>query len=310
MKQDIRIQLYKFSPFLFWSTIIGVFYLLSLQNFYSFLALPLMLSIHHGCHETAHGTLIPRTWKGSKRINFFSGCIGFAIVGHNYVQMRLSHSFHHIAGRLHEDVTIDMTERNRGIVGRIYYYLQLLGWNALIQEIYGYVNIILPANYKSSDSEFLSVKPRGKLFIQCQIFVFVITLLLLYVGGIYFLICRFLFLPLWGIGQNVSHYGLPVGQGKFPEFAARTYRINPIINFFLYGAGFYHFEHHVMPKMPGLLLWHPSVSEQIRSKLGFIPPHQLGLNRYLRDAFRQFLGPFPQEDQDWLSDKIPEELTA
>lgn len=307
MKQDIRVILYNYSPFFFWATIIALFYLFSLQNTYTFLALPLMFSLHSGNHETTHNTLIPKTWKNYKRINFYSGCLGYAVFGHNYIFLRHSHSFHHLAGRIHKDVTIDMSDHNQGISGMIYYYAQLLGWNAVAHEVQGYSSLI-PTNAENSDPWFCRLNHKNKLFLKCQLFVFALTLLLLYVGGIHFLICRLLFLPLWGIGQNVTHYGLPVGRGKYPEFAARTYRVNPVINFFLYGGGLYHFEHHVMPKMPGLLLWHPSVNEKIQSKLGFLPPPQIGFLRYLRDAFRQFLGPFPPEDEDWLIDKSCKEL--
>ncbi|MBD2212749.1 fatty acid desaturase [Nostoc linckia FACHB-104] len=254
-----------------------------------------MLSLHYGCHESVHSTLIPRTWKGSTRANFILGCIGFAVFGHNYLLMRWSHNYHHICGRLHRNCTIDMTDGNRGIIGRVSYYFSLFGASAVVHELAGYVYPFLPARAKSLAPWFQNKNFKSKLFVKCQLLVFFITLLLIYLGGFYFLICRLLFLPLWGLGQNVAHYGLPVGQGEFPEFSARTYRVNSFISFFLYGGGFYHFEHHVMPNVPGLLLWHPSVSAQIEARLGFSPLPQIGLSNYLKDIFRQFSGPYLQK---------------
>lgn len=302
MKRDIRIFLYFCSPFFFWLEIIILLYLFSLQNSYTFLSIPLMFLLNAGGHESVHNTLIPKTWKNSNQINFFSGCIAFALLGQNYLVMRWSHLTHHLAGRIHKEVTIDMTDDNRGIAGKIRYYLYLLGASALQHEIIGYLLPILP-NRSDSDKSFLlkRINHKSKLFVRCQLFVLAFTLFLFYLGGIHFLACRILFLPLWGIGQNTAHYGLPVGKGKFPEFTARTYRVNSIVNFLFYGS-FYHFEHHVMPKMPCLLLWHPSVHDQIQSKLGFSPRIEIGFIQYLRDSFRQFLGPFPKEEEDWLED--------
>ncbi|MBD1862323.1 MULTISPECIES: fatty acid desaturase [Trichocoleus] len=299
MSQRASLFWYGFSPVFFLGTTLGIICLLSLQNIYSFFAVPLILSLHHGCHETVHGVLVPKTWPRHKQLNFILGCLGYAVVGHNYLLLRWSHSYHHLCGRLHASCTIDMTESHQGLAGKIQYYLSLCGWGAVFHEIAGYIFPILPKTSAWLGHWFRRGNYRNKRFLCCQLFTFLTTVFLFYIGGYYFLFCRLLFLPLWGIGQNVSHYALPVGSEALTEFASRTYRVNPVVNFLFYGYTFYHYEHHVLPKVPGLLLGSSSVKERIKLKVGFNASPKFGLVSYLKDALRQFCGPYPKVDENW-----------
>lgn len=300
MRLQIRSLLYQCGPFLFWSAIFGVIWLVSLKEWVSLLSVPLLIIIHHGTHEASHGTLIPKTWPYWRRLNFISGCVGFALVGHNYLLMRWSHSRHHLCGRRQKNCTIDMSDLNDGLLGRVRYYALLLGVSAVGHEVAGYLYPLLPRSSNLLDRGFNTCANRRGLYILCQLYVLVATAFLVWSGGFFFLLCRITFLPFWGMGQNVAHYGLEVGQGDGSYIAARTYRVNPLLNFLFFGAGFYHAEHHAFPEMPGLLLWHPKVQQTLENRYGFelLPKH--GYRNYLRDMLQQLCGPFPKlAVRDW-----------
>lgn len=260
-------------------------------------AVPLLIVAHHGAHEAVHGTLVPNcgTWRElQKALAFWSGVVGFGLVGHNFLLLRWSHMFHHACGRAHRECTIDESEDKRGASGRLRYFAGLLGVVYLYFELAGYLYLVVPAKWRLLDDSFRPKRYRNHLYLWAQLVVAAITTSLLFYGGVWFVFCKALFMMYWGLTQNVAHYGLEIGNTVHPELVSRTYRISRLWNAALFGAGYYHIEHHAFPRVPGLQLHEPGIRDALAARLGFRIRPRVGLPAYIRDVLNQFRGPCPE----------------
>jgi fatty acid desaturase len=274
---------------LYWIALIAFIILLALRNHWSLLAFPFLIIVYHGTHEAVHGTLFPSglaSKKVARAAAFVSGCLGFAVVGHNFLLLRWSHSLHHSLGRSEEEYTLDGRARKGGRFGRAKYYLNLLGFNCLYHELIGYLYLAIPSKYHILDRRFKPWSFQNGLYAFCQVGVFGLTLTLLFLGKGYFIACRLLFLIYWGMMQNVAHYGLEHGS----VHAARTYRVNPILEFVLFKAGYRHVEHHAFPGIPGYCLDDAYVQTELPKMIGFVPQPRKGTLTYWKDVLSQFRG--------------------
>jgi len=293
-------QWYVYGPILYWTALIFSVFFLTQDSLLSLIGVPFLVIIHHGAHEAVHGTLVPKKWYGSKRLNELSGMLGCALVGHNFLLMRWSHAFHHEFGRLEPEFTIEQSSRNVGWLGRVRYYLQLFGASALMHEVAGYFLPFFPEYSKYLEGGGTDNVFRSGKYLACQVVVFLLTIFFITSGGWYFLLVRSFFLVFWGVGQNVAHYGIFACPIKGMEIAARSYRVNKFMTFLLFGASFYHVEHHAFPTVPGLLLSNSQVLDAFKRAYGFEPNYKIGINSYLKDVWKQFNGPFPVElDEKW-----------
>lgn len=253
-----------------------------------------MIIVHYGTHEAVHGTLFPSNHK-RHLLNSISGFIGFSIFGQNYIFMRWSHMAHHRFGRTDSTYTIDGKNARSNIIDLVWYYSSLLGASCLYHEIAGYLYPLLGDKYHILTRRFKKCYYYNLKYLTFQTGVFLVTILLIYVGGYKFLICRLAFMIYWGIFQNVAHYGLEIGDYKHAHLAARTYRLPSIVEFLMFRGGAYHLEHHAFPFVPGPHLNSKEVQIKLREKLGFIPVPKVGFFVYVFDCLKQFGGPSPKQ---------------
>jgi fatty acid desaturase len=261
---------------------------------WTFAGLPFMLIVYHGTHEAVHKTLVPKPFGPDwlrRAVAFTSGYVGFAVLGHNFLLLRWSHGIHHRDGRRTPGVTIDGAARTGGWPAKLKYYAGLLGFSHLFHELLGYLYLVCPAKYNLIDRSFKPWKYRGLLFLWCQVGVLATTAVFFYFGGWYYAVCRLAFMIYWGATQNVAHYGLEIGVGDHPELIARSYRVNRVVNYLLFGAGYYHLEHHAFPSVPGLRLQDAAVRHHLTEHYGITSPPKVGLLSYVADVARQYRGP-------------------
>lgn len=281
-------------PLLFLGAVVGAYVFLLVGDLYTLASIPFLVVLYHGGHESIHGTLITKWGKlGSQRaqLNLLAGILAYAPVGHNFLLVKRSHQAHHWCGRLSKSCTIDGGLSDHGITGHIRYYALLLGLGCFLHEIAGYLYLFLPSRWVPLDIKFDPQRRNMRLYAFCQLIVAGLTLTFLFRGGVYFLICRFVYAMYWGFTQNVAHYGLEIGDSKDSRYAARTYRVSPILNFVLFGSVFCHLEHHLFPFLPGHNLSAQTVGQKRNEVLSVsISPRQ-GLMAYASDFYRQLKGP-------------------
>ena len=281
----------------YWCALVCATVLILQGDGWSVWAVPFLIIVHHGTHEAVHGVLVPSggKWSGHwKKLAFVSAVLGFGIVGHNFLLLRWSHMFHHAYGRVHRECTIDESDNKRGVAGKIKYYAGLTGLVCLYYELAGYLYLVVPRRWRLLDDGFRPKRYRNKLYLWTQLGVAAITVTLIVLGGTWFIICRAIFMLYWGMTQNVAHYGLEVGKTAHPELISRTYRVNGLWNAALFGAGYFHIEHHAFPKVSGLRLNQLLIREALVAKLGFETRPKYGLTTYMMDVLNQLRGPFAE----------------
>lgn len=289
-------RLYTFGPALYWAAVAASFFTLTRGSLLALLSLPLLLIVHHGSHETFHGSLIPGDWPAARQLNGLSGLIGCTLIGHNFILMRWSHMSHHACGRLEPEFTIDQSSRNRGLIGLMRYYIHLVGASSVMHEFTGYLLPCIPTCSRYLDGGGGDLIFRSWRFLLVQAIVLAMTVVLLLTGGWYFVLSRALFHVVWGLGQNVAHYGISARFEPGMEAAARSYRVNAAMSFLYFGANFRHAEHHAFPNIPGILLSHSRVAAAFQEIYGFELDYRHGMREYFKDMARQFKGPFGDEN--------------
>jgi fatty acid desaturase len=279
---------------LYWLSISMALLLISKGGLLCLMAAPLLIIIYHGTHEAVHDVLWPKSL-GSPSFRryfaFMSGVIGFAIIGHNFIFMRWSHSLHHSHGRDHAINTIDGAASLGGKAATIKYYLGLVGLSYIYHEIAGYLYLISPRKYHILDRRFNPARYKQYAYVLTQSVVLVVNYYLWSLGGLEFAIVKGILMLYWGMTQNVAHYGLEIGCTDYPALICRTYRVSPVLNFLLFGAGYHHIEHHAFPRVPGLCLSNPGVIDALGARFKIRPRVRGGLAVYLRDVLNQFRGP-------------------
>ncbi len=306
IKRVLRKDILLFSYFIYiLSILITLFFFLIKVNYF-FIGVFSLLVVYYGTHEAVHGNLSPiYSTKYKRTINEISGILGFSLVGHNFILLRWSHLAHHRYGRSEIEYTIEgnahLMSKPKGL---IFYYLNLFGLSCLYYEIAGYLYPIFGTKLKFMDKKFKKTYYRNLKYLLIQIFVFFVTLVLIIkLGVVKFLIIKLSFMIYWGMSQNVAHYGLPIGKYENSHLAARTYRVNFLIEMLMFGAGTRHLEHHAFPNIPGSSLHSKKISEELHKKYSITPTPIKGFHNYMRDFFLQFYGPFMNKKKvkirDW-----------
>ena len=253
------------------------------------LAVICMVILHHAGHEAVHGSF---SRPGSRAINDLIGWVAYGTLGQNFILMRWSHMTHHRFGRLKKEYTIDRSEASQN---KIQYYICLLGGSNIYHELAGYLYILIGKNRahiltrRFRPSYYLNLR-----YVSGQIVVLLLNMTLWIFGGWKFGLCKVAFTLYWGATQNIAHYGLEVGRFPGSRHAARTYRIPKLLNFLVYGAGPYHLEHHLFPRIPGLRLSSQAVTRGTNALSQFPSSTRRGGWQYLMDCFAQYRGPISE----------------
>lgn len=279
---------------LYWGGIVAVVLLQFGPGLLPILAIFPMIIVSHGSHEAVHSTLVPHKFKYGI-VNKLSRWAGFAILGQNFLLMQWSHRLHHKSGRRRFEDTIEQAPYIYNRSGTASYYFLLLGAAAVYYELAGYIYLIVGSKYHILTRQFRSRYYRNWEYSIGQFSVLLVNVVLYVVGGWKFVVVKLLFLAYWGMGQNVAHYGLPVQNSWRGQVASRTYRGPKWLECLVFGAGFYHLEHHLFPSIPGPRLGHEEIAQQARLKLGAEYPTPASLADYIGHYFNQLKGPIRRD---------------
>jgi fatty acid desaturase len=222
-----------------------------------------------------------------------TGMIVSGVLLHNYSIVRASHLAHHGCGREDRHLCLfDHRDQYPTLRTYIWYYTNLLGRNYFDYIPAGFIFL---ASRSFFESLYFKMRlPSRKLVAFSQIFVVMhaAAALVLASSPLSTMVAYVMFAVYWGMSQNVSHYGLAIG-GEKAVFASRTYAVGRVVHFLFFGSVFSHLEHHVMPRVPGVLLADKDVAISVAAKVGSVRTRHFGLGQYARHITAQLQGPYP-----------------
>lgn len=273
-------------------TLIVTIILLSTFSLFHFAWIPLIV-LYQGGHEIQHSTF----FKGrDSKINGVIGSICYALFLHNYEYVHKSHGMHHAFGRM--DLPHAMVDHPKGLFGTFFYYLNLMGVNYFS---YIFAAPLWLVSRRGAALIFGSYKIR-LLWISIGILLTVLWGWLTFKNNDFTSVLGtyFIFSIYWGAIQNSAHYGLEFGKGDEYKYVARTYRVPRIIHFMFFGTPFSHFEHHVLPETPGVLLNEERVINEAIAESGITPCEDYGFLSYLSHLLvSQWVTPYPDPVGKW-----------
>lgn len=265
---------------------------LALAGYFYMAFIPLIL-MYQGGHELQHSTFFTKT---NSSLNNVLGSICYALIFHNFEYVQRSHGMHHTIGRM--DLPNAMVDHPTGPFSRLFYYLNLCGFNFLIYIFAPVIWIISPSISQKTFGVRILRRHWVLLGVVFALGWFLALLSLVSFGQIAFVYV--VFSIYWGMIQNSAHYGLEFGKGDEYLYVARTYRVPNIIHFMGFGTPFSHFEHHVLPGVPGVLLNEDEFRGMAISKSGINPYTGYSLSDYAFDlVIAQWATPYPEPNLQW-----------
>ena len=252
-----------------------------------------LIVMYQGGHELQHGTFFR---KRNGLINNFLGSLCYAIYFHNFELVRKSHNFHHKFGRM--DLPNTMIDHPSGSFPRTFYYLGLLGLNYWAYIVSAPLWLVS----KKAAKKVFGVSGLNLLWVVTSVLMSIVWFaFLLYNNSIFNVVTPFvIFSVYWGLIQNSAHYGLEYGIGDKYLYVARTYTVPRAIHFIFFGTPFSHFEHHVLPGTPGVLLNNNREQDKAKRVSCINPYMGYNLSDYVHHLFiTQWKTPFPSQTGKW-----------
>lgn len=281
--------------FLFWGLVASVLLGFALPGPLGYVLLTAAIPVIYASHEALHETLIPRQGplsRGRTVHNELALTIGFTVQLMNFRLLRPAHLRHHVHGRADQGYAPDVVVGKPSLRQICHYYVTLLGFPAFAWQLTGFVAMLIPRRLIPFENYIKFEVEKAKTpFWLVQAAVALFAGYAIAVGGLgKFLIYNVAFCVCWSMLQNVSHYGLVGIDSETDRVCARSYQLPWPFSWLTFGSTF-HLAHHVDMKIPGLRLYDERTQRHIEEKLGLCFEVRRGIWPFLRDVFRQFLGP-------------------
>ncbi|MGJ5619449.1 fatty acid desaturase [Sulfitobacter sp. MF3-043] len=259
---------------------------------FSFAWIPLIL-MYQGCHELQHATFFQKQDTASNNV---LGAVCSSLFFHNFEFVRRSHGQHHKIGRM--DLPNAMVDHPQGFMPSVFYYLNLVGFNYFMYMLAAPIWIL---NKRIAEVAF-GVNGANRGLVLMGIALTLVWIVFLYSTNTLssILLSYFIFSLYWGMIQNSAHYGLEFGRGDDYLYTAKTYRVPAVLHFLSFGTPFSHFEHHVLPGVPGVLLNEKVHISGAIDKSGIEPYSNYSAKDYFKDLIvRQWATPYPKTNTKW-----------
>lgn len=273
------------------SSVAATLYQLYMLNVFLFFVLL------NGGHELLHRSLFPRRYN---LLNDVIGCVVYALFFHNFTLLRAAHFAHHECGRSTRPHCMLDRKYPFYTLGRyIEYYGALCGLNYWLYILGGVLAAAKPPLFTAYFFRISGRLRRSIIFnelICCVWAVIVWSQIPVWE----MLAVHLAFGVMWGLSQNVAHYGLDVGESELDRIAARTYRVPRPLHFLLFGTPFSHLAHHLFPRVPGVLLEGEAILKATKEVLQR-RPIELALRDFVMDLGRQFRSPNPSKFDSWYT---------
>lgn len=270
-------------------------FLLPISVFWA-LAIVAIEIVIYGSHEALHATVNRRPIYGMGEL---AAVLGFAVQGMNFYLLRPAHMRHHQLGRYDQGYAPDVLIGVPKLWQRIHYYAVLIGVAGVAYQLAG-----LGAIRGRWDKRFRSAKVTYAKWGAAQLAVIVFFLISFELGGpMKVLIFETVFVFLWSLQQNVSHYGIQGIDAVTDRVCAYTYYLPWPLNMLTFGSTS-HLLHHARPDLDGSRLYDRLELEAVERKLGIEVAEKTGLRPFIFDLLRQFRGPVRESDLsvDWIED--------
>lgn len=294
-----------YSVSFFWASMALLYLGFVLNGPASYGLLVFVIPVFYGAHEAIHDTLVPRRGvlaRGRSIHNTLALVLGCAIQGMNGYVARPAHAAHHSFGRSARGYSPDRVDTPERLSTRFVYYLRLFGVNAVAVQSLGFALLVfqtrqLPIRFPVEE------RIRTPYFFAAQLLVMVVMGLMIYLGGLTkLLFYELFFCAVWGLLQNVAHYGLKGIDKRTEVLCARSYNVGFVARLITFGT-LHHLSHHVLPNIPSTYFVDKSIRYQVQKKLGCGFVVKDGIWSYLVDILRQFKGPLTKDQLStcWLS---------
>jgi len=229
-----------------------------------------VIPVFYGVHEAIHDTLVPRRGvlaRGHSIHNTLALVLGCAIQGMNGYVVRPAHAAHHSFGRSARGYSPDCVDAPARLSTRFVYYLRLFGVNAVAVQSLGFALLVfrarqLPIRFPMGE------RIRTPHFFATQLVVMVVMGLMVYLGGLTkLLFYELFFCAVWGLLQNVAHYGLKGVDKRTEVLCARSYNVGFLARLITFGT-LHHLSHHVLPNIPSTSFADKRMRYQVQQNLG------------------------------------------
>lgn len=295
---------------IFWASLILIALGFIIQSYWACFLFLFILPIIFGNHEAIHENILPNKENNKiKRIhNELILLLGFSFFVMNFKLMRQAHSKHHLLGRSGDGYSPDIIARKPKPLDYAIYYAYLTFIPALLNQITGFLLVLLPARFLPLDYNLDLNKDKSKIpYAIIQLCCLFVLILFIYFGGFYkFLIYESFFIFIWSILQNSAHYGLIGLDSKTDLVCSHTYLLQKPFKILTFGSTS-HLAHHVNDNIPCLNLYNLEILKEIETKLGVEIAIKYGVKAFIIDILAQFRGPLNVDElqTNWIKSNYP-----